>query len=108
MTPPPLARYEATRAALAVAASVDEAKRILNSERHPPPTPGWRRTTSLYRQATDIRVRAEIRLGEMILAQKETVGLAKGAAGIGKPASAVPEKSAEERCRTSSSRFPSS
>ena len=39
--------------------------------------------------AAEIRIRAERRLGELIKLQKETVGLATGAAGIGKPASAV-------------------
>lgn len=42
--------------------------------------------------AAEIRIRAERRLGELIIAQKETVGLNKGGAGIGKPKSAVPEE----------------
>ena len=40
--------------------------------------------------AAEIRISAERRLGELIKAQKDNVGLAKGAAGIGKSASAVP------------------
>lgn len=42
--------------------------------------------------AAEIRIRAERRLGELIVAQKESVGLATGAAGIGKPESAVPDE----------------
>jgi N6-adenosine-specific RNA methylase IME4 len=42
--------------------------------------------------AAQIRVRAERRLGEMLIQQRESVGLATGAAGIGKAASAVPEE----------------
>jgi hypothetical protein len=42
--------------------------------------------------AAEIRIRAERRLGEMLREQKETVGLATGAAGIGRNKSAVPEE----------------
>jgi N6-adenosine-specific RNA methylase IME4 len=42
--------------------------------------------------AAQIRVRAERRLGEMLIQQRDSVGLATGAAGIGKAASAVPEE----------------
>lgn len=39
--------------------------------------------------APEIRIRAERRLGELIAAQKATVGLNTGAAGIGKSAVVV-------------------
>jgi N6-adenosine-specific RNA methylase IME4 len=87
-----LIRYEAARAALTAAASVDEVKDVLNLGKALAAYARMAKDDELVRKATDIRVRAEIRLGEMIFVQKETVGLAKGAAGIGKPASAVPEE----------------
>jgi len=40
--------------------------------------------------AAEIRIRAEHRLGEMLIAQKETIGLNTGAQGIG--TSAVPQQ----------------
>ena len=39
----------------------------------------------LLPNAAEIRMRAERRLGELIRAQKETMGLQSGARGIGKP-----------------------
>lgn len=87
-----LARYEAARRALAEAVAVDEVQEIRNQAE------AWRayakqaRDRDLEIQAAQIRFRAERRLGELITAQKDTVGLARGAAGIGKAASAVPHE----------------
>ena len=77
-----LIRYEAARAALTAAVTVDEVKDIRDLSRAMAYYARQAKDEELVRKATDIRVRAEIRLGEMIIAQKETVGLAKGAAGI--------------------------
>jgi hypothetical protein len=87
-----LAKYEAARRALAEAVAIDEVQEIRNQAE------AWRayakqaRDRDLEIQAAQIRFRAERRLGELIAAQKDTVGLARGAAGIGKAASAVPDE----------------
>ena len=73
-----LIRYEAARAALIAAVSVDEVKDILNLGKALAAYARMAKDDELIRKATDIRVRAEIRLGEMIIAQKATIGLAKG------------------------------
>ncbi len=87
-----LIRYDAAKKALAAARSVDEVKDIRNAAIALETYAKLAKDRTLIDDATDIRLRAELRLGEMIAAQKETVGLATGAAGIGRSASAVPEE----------------
>lgn len=80
-----LAKYEAARKALAAAVAVDEVAEIRNQAeamRHYAHQAGDR---ALEIQAAQIRFRAERRLGELIIAQKETVGLNRGRAGAGRP-----------------------
>jgi N6-adenosine-specific RNA methylase IME4 len=87
-----LVLYEAAWSALAAAVSVDEVKNIRDRALAMQMLAKQVRDSELIDKATELRLRAERRLGEMIIAQKETVGLATGAAGIGKSASAVPEE----------------
>jgi len=87
-----LVRYDAARRALAEARTVDEVKTIRNKAAAMAEYARRAKDTALIDDATAIKLDAERRLGEMINEQKETVGLATGAAGIGRSASAVPEK----------------
>src|SRR6266536_1959885 len=63
--PLPLARYEAACRAIAEAKRADEVLHILDE-------------AEAMRAAVEIRLKAERRLGEIIKAQKETIGLATG------------------------------
>ncbi|QDW39014.1 hypothetical protein FFI89_018795 [Bradyrhizobium sp. KBS0727] len=80
-----LAKYEAAERALSEADSVDEVLEIRSQAE------AWRayakqaKNRDLEIKAARIRFRAERRLGEMLLAQKETVGLNQGRAGAGRP-----------------------
>ncbi len=71
-----LAKYEAACAALAAAKTVDEAKEIGNRAEALRAYARQAKNRELEVDAAEIRMRAERRLGELIRAQKETVGLA--------------------------------
>jgi hypothetical protein len=82
-----LVRYEAARSALTAAVSVDEVRNIHDVSRAMAYYARQAKDSDLIDKATELRLRAERRLGEMIVAQKETTGLNQGAAGGGKKAS---------------------
>jgi N6-adenosine-specific RNA methylase IME4 len=78
-----LVKYEAACQALAVAKTVDEAKDIHDKAEAMRAYARQAKNKVLEVDAAEIRMRAERRLGELIKAQKETVGLNKGAQGLG-------------------------
>jgi hypothetical protein len=73
-----LIRYDAACKALAEAKAVDEVKEIRDRAIAMKTYASQAKNLQLEIDAVQIRIRAERRLGEMIKAQKETVGLAKG------------------------------
>lgn len=78
-----LVKYDAACRALAEAKAVDEVKDLRDKADAMRIYAMQAKNKSLEVDAAEIRIRAERRLGEMIAAQKATVGLSKGAAGAG-------------------------
>lgn len=73
-----LVRYDAACRAIAAAKSVDEAKKIRDTAEALRAYARQAKNKQLEADAAEIRIRAERRVGELIAAQKESVGLAKG------------------------------
>ena len=76
-----LPRYDAACRALAAAKTTDEVKDIRNRAEAMRAYARQAKNKQLEVDAAEIRIRAERRLGELIKAQKETVGLNQGAKG---------------------------
>jgi len=74
----PLKLYDAACQALSLARSVDEVREISNRAEAMRAYARQARNKELEIDAAEIRIRAERRLGELIAAQKETIGLATG------------------------------
>ena len=81
MSDTPLVRYDAACEALALAKTTDEVQQISNSAAMLRAYAKQAKNRQLEVDAAEIRIRAERRLGELIDAQKQSVGLAKGAKG---------------------------
>jgi len=79
-----LVKYEAACRAIADAKAVDEVKTVMDKAVALKLYAHQAKNRDLEIDAAEIRMRAERRLGEMIVTQKETVGLNKGAAAGGK------------------------
>jgi hypothetical protein len=73
-----LIRYDAACRAIAKAKAVDEVKRIRDSSIAMRAYAKQAKNRQLELDATEIRIRAERRVGELIAAQRETVGLHNG------------------------------
>ncbi len=73
-----LVRYDAACKALAAAKNVDEVKEIRDKSIALKAYAKQAQNKSLEIDATEIRIRAERRLGEMLIEQKDTVGMATG------------------------------
>lgn len=80
-----LIKYNEACRALAEAKGVDEAKDIRDKAEAMRVYARQAKNRSLEIDAAEIRMRAERRLGEMLVAQKETFGLNPGAAGAAGP-----------------------
>lgn len=79
-----LVKYEAACRAIADAKAVDEVKSVMDKSKALALYARQAKNKGLEIDAAEIRMRAERRLGEMIVNQKETVGLNRGAADGGK------------------------
>ena len=77
-----LIKYNAACQALAVAKQTDEVKDIRDKAEAMRAYAHQAKNRQMEIDATEIRIRAERRLGELIKAQKETVGLRAGARDI--------------------------
>lgn len=86
----PLVQYNAACMALAAAKSTDEVKGLRDKAEAMRAYAHQSKNRQLEIDAAEIRIRAERRLGELLIEQKATVGLNTGAAGIG--TSAVPKE----------------
>lgn len=73
-----LIRYDAACAALAEAKAVDEVKKIRNVSEAMRAYARQAKNKQLEVDAAEIRIRAERRIGELMQAQRETVGLNSG------------------------------
>ncbi len=80
-----LVHYDAARKALAIARTTDEVKNIGNKAEALRVYAQQAKDKQLEVDAAEIRIRAERRLGELLKAQRETVGLNRGAAGSAGP-----------------------
>jgi hypothetical protein len=80
---PTLVRYDAACRAVAAAATVDDVKEITAQAEAVRAYAKQARNRQLEVDAAEIRIRAERRLGELMAAQGETVGKARGAAEPG-------------------------
>lgn len=85
-----LIKYEAARLALAECKTFDEAKSWVDKAEAMRAYGRIAKDKTMEVDAAEIRLRAERRLGEMLIEQKETIGLNTGAKGIGK--SVVPSQ----------------
>lgn len=97
-----LVPYDHARLMLAEAKAVDDVKKILDSAVAMKKYAERAADRSLEIDATEIRFFAERRLGEMIAAQKQTIGLNRGRAGAGRPvlgASEMEAPKSDERPR---------
>lgn len=79
-----LVRYDAACKALAEAKAVDEAKKIRDLAEAMRAYAKQAKNKQLEADAWEIRLRAERRVGELIIAQKQSVGLARGGEHGGK------------------------
>lgn len=80
-----LVKYEEARRLLAEAVAVDEVQAIRSKAEAMRAYARQAKDRDMEIAAAQIRFRAERRLGELIIAQKETVGLNRGSAGAGRP-----------------------
>lgn len=80
-----LTRYDAARKALAEARRTDDVLSVRDAAERMSLYAKQAKDKSLEADATEIRLRAERRLGELITEQKRTVGLNRGTAGAGRP-----------------------
>lgn len=78
-----LIQYDAARKALAAARATDEVKKYCKQAEMQRVYARLAKDRTMEIDAAEIRIRAERRLGELIKAQKETVGLNPGSRGTG-------------------------